>query len=273
MNFVRPSRLLRVRVNHGKLPTPPSFSFFLSSSSHAYQGDIKFPRLTITLQGTSGTIIISSRHASSSSSSSSAKASRQKPPPKISPLKLTKPTERLAPKPLGTRYDNQPGSLRSRLAKSIPPKPALNSYARQRREAALPPVDPSSRVFRATKADHLPYQVLLSKSGNLPVYQKHRKDGAIECTWIRKVRGDRESLARDIAEYCRIPAENIEIREPAGYVQIKGEYAAKIKEFLALKGMGPASAFPEAPATATAEAVPPLPSSVTAETQAAAATI
>ncbi|KAF3910911.1 hypothetical protein ABW20_dc0108737 [Dactylellina cionopaga] len=86
-------------------------------------------------------------------------------------------------------------------------------------------------------AAHLPYQVELSKSGNLPIYQKHLKSGVIELSYIRKVKGDRNALVQDLSKYLDIPLSAIRIKEPSGFLEVKGKRMAEIKEFLRSKGI------------------------------------
>ncbi|KAF3940422.1 hypothetical protein ABW19_dt0204143 [Dactylella cylindrospora] len=167
------------------------------------------PRVRVAQQACSIHVTIRGLASSSSSSSSS--------PPTNLPLKFTKPTERLSPRSPKTPFQTP-------LQSSKSAHPSI--------------LQSTSKVFKASNPDHLPYQIQASKSGNIPVYHKHRKDGTIELTYVRKAKGDLPALAKDLCEYLKISKEFVTIKQLSGVLEVKGKRSAEIKEFFRLKGMG-----------------------------------
>ncbi|EPS42477.1 hypothetical protein H072_3620 [Dactylellina haptotyla CBS 200.50] len=116
---------------------------------------------------------------------------------------------------------------------------SLSTEYPKKTESARPPPSPSSIGAQ------LPYQLANSKSGNLPIYVKHRKDGVKELTYIRKIKGDRKALIQDLSKELKIPVSDIRIKEPVGYLEVKGDRMAEIKKFFRSRGIGESFHVPE----------------------------
>ncbi|EWC44532.1 hypothetical protein DRE_06704 [Drechslerella stenobrocha 248] len=103
-------------------------------------------------------------------------------------------------------------------------------------EASITP--PTVQPPRAARSptEHLPYQVVVSKSGNFPVYQKHLKDGTVPWTAVRKIKGDGKAFVDDMCRYLDLKPNRVTIRQPAGDIRIRGKYMKEVKGFLHAKG-------------------------------------
>ncbi|KAK6336173.1 hypothetical protein TWF696_001736 [Orbilia brochopaga] len=89
-----------------------------------------------------------------------------------------------------------------------------------------------------SRSANLPYQVPLTKNGNLPVFQEHRaKGGAVTWTTIRRVKGDASALKADLIQYLKVKPHFVRIKDPAMHVQVWGKRLEVVKEFLRSKGI------------------------------------
>ena len=73
----------------------------------------------------------------------------------------------------------------------------------------------------------LPYTVCRTVNGELPVYKVFKGDGKIVNTVVKHIRGDLDSLRKDLAKVCESP-----VKLHMGSVEIRGIHTWKVKEYL-----------------------------------------
>lgn len=73
----------------------------------------------------------------------------------------------------------------------------------------------------------LPYTILRTANGELPVYKVYKAQGKIVNTVVKHVRGDIDSLRKDLAKVCESP-----VKLHMGSVEIRGIHTWKVKEYL-----------------------------------------
>jgi len=73
----------------------------------------------------------------------------------------------------------------------------------------------------------LPYTVLRTVNGELPVYKVYKAQGKIVNTVVKHVRGDIDSFRKDLAKVCESP-----VKLHMGSVEIRGIHTWKVKEYL-----------------------------------------
>ena len=78
----------------------------------------------------------------------------------------------------------------------------------------------------------LPYTVCRTVNGELPVYKVFKGDGKIVNTVVKHVRGDLDSLRKDLAKVCEAP-----VKLHMGSVEIRGIHTWKVKEYLESVGI------------------------------------
>lgn len=64
-------------------------------------------------------------------------------------------------------------------------------------------------------------------NGELPVYKVFKGDGKIVNTVVKHIRGDLDSLRRDLSKVCESP-----VKLHMGSVEIRGIHTWKVKEYL-----------------------------------------
>lgn len=77
-----------------------------------------------------------------------------------------------------------------------------------------------------------PFRVQRTRSDNIPVYVYRRLNRNLAVTVVRKVRGDLETLRRELEVLCRRRVEE----KPGGVLEIQGNYRRQIKAYF--KGIG-----------------------------------
>jgi len=96
----------------------------------------------------------------------------------------------------------------------------------------------SSKTFatlsipRSLSGKPLPYSVLRSANGELPVYKVFKGNGRIVNTVVKHVRGDMDVLRKDLAYVCESP-----VKLHMGSVEVRGIHTWKIKEYLESVGI------------------------------------
>ncbi|KAJ6257526.1 54S ribosomal protein img2 [Drechslerella dactyloides] len=124
-------------------------------------------------------------------------------------------------------------------SRSIATSSRLTSLPSQSPETSAPlstPTSPPPPPSLPSSAN-LPYQIPLTKNGNLPVFQEHRsKSGVVTWTTIRRVKGDTGALKADLVKYLGVKPTDVRVKDPAMHVQVWGKRAEKVKEFLRSKG-------------------------------------
>jgi translation initiation factor 1 (eIF-1/SUI1) len=78
----------------------------------------------------------------------------------------------------------------------------------------------------------IPFRVNRTASDNMPVYTIKRFNKALIYTQVRKVRGDVESVRREISYICRSPARVI----ADGVIEVNGNHRTILKEWLSNNG-------------------------------------
>lgn len=73
----------------------------------------------------------------------------------------------------------------------------------------------------------LPYTVLRTVNGELPVYKTFKGDGKIVNTVVKHVRGDLDAFRKDLAMVCESP-----VKIHMGSVEVRGIHTWKVKEYL-----------------------------------------
>mmetsp|Transcript_123334 Transcript_123334/g.217401 ORF Transcript_123334/g.217401 Transcript_123334/m.217401 type:complete len:128 (-) Transcript_123334:16-399(-) len=77
-----------------------------------------------------------------------------------------------------------------------------------------------------------PWKVLRTHNGNLPVYDRFRRHGAIVTTYVRHFYGDAEHMRKELMMLCESP-----VRLRSGCFEVRGLHTWKIKEWLVSLGM------------------------------------
>jgi large subunit ribosomal protein L49 len=80
---------------------------------------------------------------------------------------------------------------------------------------------------RSLEGRELPYTVVRTINGSLPVYKVYKSDGKIVNTVVKHVRGDLDSLRKDLAKVCESP-----VKIHMGSLEVRGIHTWKIKEYL-----------------------------------------
>ncbi|KAK6533630.1 hypothetical protein TWF694_002565 [Orbilia ellipsospora] len=88
------------------------------------------------------------------------------------------------------------------------------------------------------KAQNLPYSIIRTKSGNLPIYQGHTKSGPTGTITIRKLVGDRNALANDLSAHLAITRDRIRILEPTGHIEVKTKTIDEIVQYFEDRQLG-----------------------------------
>ncbi|PHJ23527.1 mitochondrial large subunit ribosomal [Cystoisospora suis] len=73
----------------------------------------------------------------------------------------------------------------------------------------------------------VPFKVVRTPSGNLPVYARVRKHGTAVTTIIRHAFGDITAMKKDLMAICEAP-----VRERCGTLEVKGLHVLKVKQWL-----------------------------------------
>lgn len=73
----------------------------------------------------------------------------------------------------------------------------------------------------------LPYAVIRSINGELPVYKVFKGNGKIVNTVVKHVRGDMDTFRKDISRICESP-----VKVHMGSIEVRGIHTWKIKEYL-----------------------------------------
>ena len=85
----------------------------------------------------------------------------------------------------------------------------------------------SIAVPESLSGKSLPYSVARTINGELPVYKVFKGNGKIVNTVVKHVRGDMDTLRRDIARVCESP-----VKIHMGSIEVRGIHTWKIKEYL-----------------------------------------
>ncbi|CBZ55876.1 conserved hypothetical protein [Neospora caninum Liverpool] len=80
---------------------------------------------------------------------------------------------------------------------------------------------------RGSDTSHVPFKVVRTPSGNLPVYSRVRKHGTEVTTIVRHAFGDITAMKKDLVAICEAP-----VRERLGTLEVKGLHVLKIKQWL-----------------------------------------
>jgi large subunit ribosomal protein L49 len=98
----------------------------------------------------------------------------------------------------------------------------LNFFRFSRREfcAAL-------RIPLSLSGEKLPFTVLRTINGELPVYKIYKGNGKIVNTVVKNVRGDLDRIRKELAMVCESP-----VKLHMGSVEIRGIHTWKVKEYL-----------------------------------------
>lgn len=88
-------------------------------------------------------------------------------------------------------------------------------------------VEVKFRKASGKDTSNIPFKVLRTPSGNLPVYSRIRKHGTAVTTVIRHAMGDISALKKDLLAICEAP-----VRERCGTLEVKGLHVLKIKQWL-----------------------------------------
>ena len=78
----------------------------------------------------------------------------------------------------------------------------------------------------------LPYKVLRTRNGELPVYRFYRSAGKQINTVVRHISGDFDRLRKELSSICEAP-----VRVHIGSLEVKGLHTWKIKEYLESNGL------------------------------------
>ncbi|KAL6051562.1 54S ribosomal protein IMG1, mitochondrial [Balamuthia mandrillaris] len=79
---------------------------------------------------------------------------------------------------------------------------------------------------------HLPFRVVRTKSGMLPVYRDYKNGRTKVVTIVRKFIGDTKALKQEIYNVLGGSANEIEIKERQGSLEIKGDYVWHLNIYL-----------------------------------------
>ncbi|VWU51379.1 mitochondrial ribosomal protein L49 precursor, putative [Hepatocystis sp. ex Piliocolobus tephrosceles] len=77
------------------------------------------------------------------------------------------------------------------------------------------------------KINKIPFYIRRTASDNLPVFLKYKNNKNLVVTVIRKIKGNREVLKKEIESIC-----NINVIEKTDCFLIRGNHKKKIKEYL-----------------------------------------
>ncbi len=77
-----------------------------------------------------------------------------------------------------------------------------------------------------------PFRVKRTAADNIPVYTIKRFNKALIYTQVRKVRGDAETVRREISTICKTPARII----ADGVIEVNGNHRTLLKEWLSGNG-------------------------------------
>lgn len=78
----------------------------------------------------------------------------------------------------------------------------------------------------------IPFKVKRTQADNIPVYTIKRFNKALIYTQVRKVRGDVETIRRELSHICGTPARVI----ADGVIELNGNHRSVIKGWLAHSG-------------------------------------
>ncbi|CXJ02340.1 mitochondrial ribosomal protein L49 precursor, putative [Plasmodium berghei] len=76
------------------------------------------------------------------------------------------------------------------------------------------------------KINKIPFSIRRTASDNLPVFLKYKNNKNIVVTVIRKIKGNKEILKKEIEAIC-----NINVIEKPDCFMIKGNHKKKIKDY------------------------------------------
>ncbi|KEP65467.1 UNVERIFIED_CONTAM: large subunit ribosomal protein IMG2 [Hammondia hammondi] len=113
-----------------------------------------------------------------------------------------------------------PGRSRQSLCTGSPPVPSCLLQSRSLVEVKF-------AQQRGKDTSHVPYKVVRTPSGNLPVYSRVRKHGTEVTTIVRHAFGDITAMKKDLVAICEAP-----VRERLGTLEVKGLHVLKIKQWL-----------------------------------------
>ncbi|KAF9871254.1 hypothetical protein CkaCkLH20_11175 [Colletotrichum karsti] len=113
-----------------------------------------------------------------------------------------------------------------------------------------PPPTPAQTQTQMTKAAK-PYIIGQTASGYWPVYKSVKSAGSSKYTIIKKIQGDRNALADDIAAQLGVPRADIKINPVTDHIRVKGSYRVEIRNFV-ISVLGDSDAFKNKPADTTA---------------------
>lgn len=81
--------------------------------------------------------------------------------------------------------------------------------------------------------DALPFRVLRTKSGRLPIYTDYKNGRTKKITILRKFSGDRKELREEVWRVLGGPKNpGLEVVERAGSLEIKGDYTWQLQMWL-----------------------------------------
>ncbi|KAK3312901.1 mitochondrial large subunit ribosomal protein-domain-containing protein [Apodospora peruviana] len=81
-----------------------------------------------------------------------------------------------------------------------------------------------------------PFLVNRTPSNNLPIYLVKKRGGNKKLTLIRKLEGDRSTLAKWLAEDFNLDKGKVYVKAPAMHVEVEGDYVAQVKGWLEARG-------------------------------------
>ena len=79
---------------------------------------------------------------------------------------------------------------------------------------------------KSLSGELLSYTVLRTINGELPVYKVYKGEGKIVNTVVKHIRGDMDSLRKDLAQVCESP-----VKIHMGSLEVRGIHTWKVKEY------------------------------------------
>ena len=120
------------------------------------------------------------------------------------------------------RYRHAHPNIRKMMNKSTQPPEPLKYKLRE-----LPTPDTTFNEPMGTQ-EKIPFEIVRTTFGNLPVYSDYKNNGMRKLTIIRRVYGDIEEFKKELSKIVS----NSEIYEKTGRIAVKGLHVEKINLWL-----------------------------------------
>ncbi|OLN90025.1 54S ribosomal protein img2, mitochondrial [Colletotrichum chlorophyti] len=118
----------------------------------------------------------------------------------------------------------------SALTKAALTRPSLTSLLGPRSSVLLPTIRLSSTSVEPPTPRQ--YAVGLTASNSFPVYTRTKAAGQSKFTVVKKIEGNKNAFAKDLAREAGFPADEVKLNPVTGHVQVKGFHVEKVKEWL-----------------------------------------